>query len=127
LKFHLTADVEKSEEPKTDDNDKDTAAAAASEPEQVVDDVVEDPSPSPSPSFVEDSYPELLSHISDEEKERLHQKKLLAIPTTDSGLSPICFTSEESLRIEELLRLDRESMIAFGDTLRERNRVIFRP
>jgi hypothetical protein len=35
----------------------------------------------------------------------------------------MCLTTEETLKIEELLRHDRESMIAFGDTLQERNRV----
>jgi hypothetical protein len=70
-----------------------------------------------------ESESEFQSLISEEEKETIHEKTLLAIPNPSSGLSPICFTSEESLRIDELLRIDRESMIAFGDTLRERNRV----
>jgi hypothetical protein len=67
--------------------------------------------------------PEFHALVSDEEKEKNHFKKLLAIPTSDSSLSPMCFTSEESLKIEQLLTIDREAMIAFGDTLRERNRV----
>ena len=72
-----------------------------------------------------DSDSEFFALVSDEEKERLHHKNLLAIASPDSSLPSIRFTSEESLKIEQLLRLDRESMIAFGDTLRERNRVNF--
>ena len=70
-----------------------------------------------------DSDSEFLASIPESEKERLHLKTLLDIPNPNSGLPPISFTSEESLRVEELLRIDRQAKIAFGDTLRERNRV----
>ena len=81
-------------------------------------------SPSSSPSPIADFESEFQALVSEEDKEKKHCKRLFTIPNPASGISPICFTSEESLRIDELLRIDRESMIAFGDTLRERNRVI---
>jgi len=80
-------------------------------------------SPSSSPSPIADFESEFQALVSEEDKEKKHSKRLFTIPNPASGISPICFTSEESLRIDELLRIDRESMIAFGDTLREKNRV----
>ncbi len=97
-----------------------------SETELSLDSKLEDsesnPSPSSSPSPT-DFEAEFKALVSDEDKEKKHFERLLRIPNPASGIAPICFTSEESLRIDELLRIDRESMIAFGDTLRERNRV----
>ena len=109
----FSVDSEKPELPKPDLHE------VADEASDEVDDDYDGSDLSPK----QDSDSEFLALVSDEERERLHQKNLFAIASPDSGLPSIRFTSEESLRVEELLRLDRESMIAFGDTLRERNRV----
>ena len=95
-----------------------------SETELSLDSKLEDSESSPSSSPSTDDFEsEFLALVSEEDKEKKHSKRLFEIPNPASGLAPICFTSEESLRIDELIRIDRESMIAFGDTLREKNRV----
>jgi len=46
-----------------------------------------------------------------------HSQQLLAIPFQSEP--KMCFTFEESLRIATLLQIDRNSMIAFKDTMKE--------
>ena len=47
-----------------------------------------------------------------------HGQQLLAIPYL-SAEPKMCFTFEESLRIASLMQIDRNSMIAFKDTMKE--------
>ena len=75
------------------------------------------------PNF-DNSESEFGALISDSEKEKRHLKSLNEIPVRNF-CPAISFTSEECAKVDQLLRIDRESMIAFGDTLRERNRVTY--